>query len=98
MLFDLLVIYMQLYFSPATVKMLSNLKVLVCILLRSHVLSYTVCSLHVCTHVIPLRREKARLLILCFLIPTQVLVIAVLLKIVMRRKFSIIQVRVRWVL
>lgn len=67
-LFDFLVLSMQLYFNPATVKMLSNLKVLVSSLLCSHVLC-TVCSVHICTHLIPLCMEKAMLLMPRFFTP-----------------------------
>jgi hypothetical protein len=55
---------------------------------------YCVLWSHVCTFDSPTGWEKEGLLISCFLMPVQVLVIAVLLKIVMRRKFSIIQVTI----
>ena len=89
----------QLYFNPSTVKMLSNLKVLASVLPSSHVLFLYHVWVHVhlclseCTHLIPLHEKNKVANIATLWRPIQVLVIAVLLKIIMRRKFSIIQVR-----
>ncbi len=70
---------MQLYFNPATVKMLSNLKVGFCDLQQTYCLEYS-------------DSEWKWMAFSDNQMVLQVLVIALLLKIVMNRRFSVMQV------